>query len=472
MHPITKIKIPDFMDRDRTSMVDATCTIIYAAIPMALNYLLNYGSALISMYFICTHHTIQLLTFPARPSPTLLSGLSLPTYSCFMSSSTLLQGLPSFVLTLPKIKKRKSVCFIRKLWELPFWYAWSWPLWSTSWTEYCIFLGMVSMKICRLCCHLICLQLYLGNRAFILPLFVYRYQQKLPSLARRHLSAHCYSPLCSHGSPNSVDHLPLYWWAFGYFGGCLDQKYHRHVMCLGSLFLHHHQRAYKIIVDWVVPEIDKQHRKIRQRGHAPPILHIHGISMFSGALRGCQSRVNSLNHCALYLCFHVLHHLLHLHQSHSVPQPLFGYQHLIKLVETMQEKNISGDRSITSFIDSSHHEHHTLSGILRLHVHRRRSSGHCRNIQRHLYLLRDHLHFEHEYYYARNRQDFGTWVSVGLLLCFLLPHGNHPWSHALLLLLVRIVGHLDRLAYGFVGRVDSQLEKTAVSWFWRGFYHD
>lgn len=52
MHPITKIKIPDFMDRDRTSMVDATCTIIYAAIPMALNYLLNYGSALISMYFI------------------------------------------------------------------------------------------------------------------------------------------------------------------------------------------------------------------------------------------------------------------------------------------------------------------------------------------------------------------------------------------------------------------------------------
>jgi hypothetical protein len=53
MHPITKIKIPDFMDRDRTSMVDAACTIIYATIPMALNYLLNYGSALISIYFIC-----------------------------------------------------------------------------------------------------------------------------------------------------------------------------------------------------------------------------------------------------------------------------------------------------------------------------------------------------------------------------------------------------------------------------------
>lgn len=52
---------------------------------------------------------------------------------------------------------------------------------------------------------------------------------------------------------------------------------------------------------------------------------------------------------------------------------------------------------------------------------------------------------------------------MGLLLCFLLYYWNHPWSHALLLLLVRIVGHLDRLAYGFVGRVDSQLEKTAVS---------
>jgi hypothetical protein len=42
------------MDRDRESMVDAACTILYAVIPMFVNYFLNYASALIAIYFIGT----------------------------------------------------------------------------------------------------------------------------------------------------------------------------------------------------------------------------------------------------------------------------------------------------------------------------------------------------------------------------------------------------------------------------------
>ena len=45
------------MDADRASMIDATCTILYALIPMILNYSLNYGSSLISIYFIGTMAT-------------------------------------------------------------------------------------------------------------------------------------------------------------------------------------------------------------------------------------------------------------------------------------------------------------------------------------------------------------------------------------------------------------------------------
>ncbi len=52
MHPITRLTIPDFMDSDQTSMIDATCTILYAMIPMILNYFLNYASGLINIYFI------------------------------------------------------------------------------------------------------------------------------------------------------------------------------------------------------------------------------------------------------------------------------------------------------------------------------------------------------------------------------------------------------------------------------------
>ena len=48
------MSIPDFMDRDRTSMIDATCTILYAVMPMMLNYFLNNAPGLINIYFVGT----------------------------------------------------------------------------------------------------------------------------------------------------------------------------------------------------------------------------------------------------------------------------------------------------------------------------------------------------------------------------------------------------------------------------------
>jgi hypothetical protein len=50
MHPITQLTIPDFMEQDKSSMIDTTCTILYAMLPMALNFILNFASALINIY--------------------------------------------------------------------------------------------------------------------------------------------------------------------------------------------------------------------------------------------------------------------------------------------------------------------------------------------------------------------------------------------------------------------------------------
>jgi len=52
MHPITQLTIPDFMDQDRSSMIDTTCSILYAMLPMVLNFFLNCASGLINIYFI------------------------------------------------------------------------------------------------------------------------------------------------------------------------------------------------------------------------------------------------------------------------------------------------------------------------------------------------------------------------------------------------------------------------------------
>lgn len=52
MHPITQLTIPDFMDQDKSSVIDTTCTILYAMLPMALNFLLNMGSGLTNILII------------------------------------------------------------------------------------------------------------------------------------------------------------------------------------------------------------------------------------------------------------------------------------------------------------------------------------------------------------------------------------------------------------------------------------
>lgn len=54
MHPITQLTIPDFMDQDKSSMIDTTCTILYAMLPMALNFFLNSASSFINIYMIGT----------------------------------------------------------------------------------------------------------------------------------------------------------------------------------------------------------------------------------------------------------------------------------------------------------------------------------------------------------------------------------------------------------------------------------
>jgi hypothetical protein len=51
MHPITQLTKPDFMESEKSSMIDTTCSILYAMLPMILNYVLNYASALINIYF-------------------------------------------------------------------------------------------------------------------------------------------------------------------------------------------------------------------------------------------------------------------------------------------------------------------------------------------------------------------------------------------------------------------------------------
>lgn len=52
MHPITQLAIPDFMDQDRNSMVDTTCSILYGMLPMLLNFLLNSASGVVNIYFV------------------------------------------------------------------------------------------------------------------------------------------------------------------------------------------------------------------------------------------------------------------------------------------------------------------------------------------------------------------------------------------------------------------------------------
>jgi len=55
MHPISQLTIPDFMDKDKKSMIDTTCTIIYVMLPMTLSFFLNTAASFVSIYFIGTN---------------------------------------------------------------------------------------------------------------------------------------------------------------------------------------------------------------------------------------------------------------------------------------------------------------------------------------------------------------------------------------------------------------------------------
>ena len=52
MHPITKLAVPDFMDQDKGSMIDTSCVVLYAAVPLAMNVILNSASIYLNLYFV------------------------------------------------------------------------------------------------------------------------------------------------------------------------------------------------------------------------------------------------------------------------------------------------------------------------------------------------------------------------------------------------------------------------------------
>jgi hypothetical protein len=54
MHPITRLKPPDFLDQDSNSVIDIICQILYTTMPMMLNFLLNSASTLVNIYFVGT----------------------------------------------------------------------------------------------------------------------------------------------------------------------------------------------------------------------------------------------------------------------------------------------------------------------------------------------------------------------------------------------------------------------------------
>jgi hypothetical protein len=59
MHPITQLAMPDFMDRDKSSLIDTTCGILYAMLPMVLNFLLNSAPSLINIILVGEYNGSQ-----------------------------------------------------------------------------------------------------------------------------------------------------------------------------------------------------------------------------------------------------------------------------------------------------------------------------------------------------------------------------------------------------------------------------
>lgn len=52
MHPITQLTLPDFMDRDKSSLIDIACTVLYAMLPMILNFFLTFAASLTNVILL------------------------------------------------------------------------------------------------------------------------------------------------------------------------------------------------------------------------------------------------------------------------------------------------------------------------------------------------------------------------------------------------------------------------------------
>ena len=122
MHPITQLTIPDFMDQDKSSMIDTTCTILYAMLPMALNFFLNSASSFINIYMIGTIFFIQANTMIGSTSARSALEMLLQIYLCTISLSIWVQASLLFVLTFRR-KRRLDFC-IKRHWESASSFAW------------------------------------------------------------------------------------------------------------------------------------------------------------------------------------------------------------------------------------------------------------------------------------------------------------------------------------------------------------
>lgn len=52
MHPMTQLKAPDLLDRDKNSMFDIICSILYTSLPLILSLQLNYFTTFVNIFII------------------------------------------------------------------------------------------------------------------------------------------------------------------------------------------------------------------------------------------------------------------------------------------------------------------------------------------------------------------------------------------------------------------------------------
>ncbi len=52
MHPMTQLKAPDLLDRDKNSMFDIICSVLYTSLPLILSLQLNYFTTFVNIFII------------------------------------------------------------------------------------------------------------------------------------------------------------------------------------------------------------------------------------------------------------------------------------------------------------------------------------------------------------------------------------------------------------------------------------